>query len=29
MMQRSEGLVAWEVLVDQDKREDMPTAATQ
>ena len=29
MTQRSQGLVAWEVLVDQDKREDMPTASTQ
>ena len=27
--QRSQGLVAWEVLVDQDEREDLPTASTQ
>ena len=27
--QRSQGLVAWEVLMDQDKREDLPTASTQ
>ena len=26
---RSQGLVAWEVLMDQDKREDLPTASTQ
>ena len=29
MIQRSQGLVAWEVLVDQDEREDAPTASTQ
>ena len=29
MTQRSQGLVAWEVLVDQDEREDAPTASTQ
>ena len=29
MMQRSQGLVAWEVLMDQDKREDVPTASSQ
>ena len=29
VMQRSQGLVAWEVLVDQDEREDVPTASTQ
>ena len=29
MMQRSQGLVAWEVFICQDEREDMPTAATQ
>ena len=28
-MQRSQGLVAWEVLMDQDKREDLPTTSTQ
>ena len=27
--QRSQGLVAWEVLLDQDEQEDIPTAATQ
>ena len=27
--QRGQGLVAWEVLMDQDKREDLPTASTQ
>ena len=27
--QRSQGLVAWEVLVDQDEREDIPTVSTQ
>ena len=27
--QRSQGLVAWEVLIDQDKREDLPTASTK
>ena len=27
--QRSQGLVAWEVLVDQDEREDVPTASSQ
>ena len=27
--QRSQGLVAWEVMVDQDKREDVPTASSQ
>ena len=27
--QRSQGLVAWEVLVDQDEQEDVPTAAMQ
>ena len=27
--QRSQGLVAWEVLIDQDEREDLPTASTQ
>ena len=29
MRQRSQGLVAWEVLVDQDEREDVPTASPQ
>ena len=29
MAQRSQGLVAWEVLVNQDEREDIPTASTQ
>ena len=29
MMQRSQGLMAWEVLVDQDEREDMSTVSTQ
>ena len=29
MSQRSQGLVAWEVLLDQDEQEDVPTAATQ
>ena len=29
MKQRSQGLIAWEVLVDQYEREDKPTAATQ
>ena len=29
MTQRSQGLVAWEVLVDQDEREDVPTASSQ
>ena len=29
IMQRSQGLVAWEVLVDQDEREDVPTASSQ
>ena len=27
--QRSQGLVAWEVLVDQDEGEDIPTASSQ
>ena len=27
--QRDQGLVAWEVLLDQDEREDVPTAETQ
>ena len=27
--QRSQGLMAWEVLLDQDKREDLPSASTQ
>ena len=27
--QRNQGLVAWEVLVDQDEREDVPTASSQ
>ena len=27
--QRGQGLVAWEVLVDQDEREDIPTASSQ
>ena len=27
--QRSQGLVAWEVLVHQDERQDLPTASTQ
>ena len=27
--QRNHGLVAWEVLLDQDDREDVPTAASQ
>ena len=27
--QRNQGLVAWEVLLDQDDREDIPTAASQ
>ena len=29
MTQRSQGLVAWKVLVDQDEREDVPTASSQ
>ena len=29
LTQRSQGLVAWEVLVDQDEREDVPTASSQ
>ena len=29
MIQRSQGLVAWEVLMDQDEREDVPTASSQ
>ena len=29
MRQRSQGLVAWEVLVAQDEREDVPTASSQ
>ena len=29
IMQRSQGLLAWEVLVDQDEREDIPTASLQ
>ena len=29
MRQRSQGLVAWEVLLDQDEREDVPTASAQ
>ena len=29
MTQRSQGLVTWEVLVDQDEGEDIPTASTQ
>ena len=29
MRPRSQGLVAWEVLMDQDKREDVPTASSQ
>ena len=29
MSQRDQGLVAWEVLLDQDEREDVPTAETQ
>ena len=29
MRQRNQGLVAWEVLLDQDEREDVPTAASQ
>ena len=27
--QRSQGLVAWEILLDQDEQEDVPTAASQ
>ena len=27
--QRSQGLVAWEILLDQDEQEDVPTAALQ
>ena len=27
--QRSQGLVAWEVLLDEDEKEDVPTAASQ
>ena len=27
--QRSQGLVTWEVLMDQDEREDLPTASIQ
>ena len=27
--QRDQGLVAWEVLLDQDVREDVPTAESQ
>ena len=27
--QRSQGLVAWEILLDQDEQEDIPTAASQ
>ena len=27
--QRNQGLVAWEILLDQDEQEDMPTAALQ
>ena len=27
--QRSQGLIAWEVLLDQDEQDDMPTAASQ
>ena len=29
MNQRDQGLVAWEVLIDQDEREDVPTAESQ
>ena len=29
LTQWSQGLVAWEVLVDQDEREDVPTASSQ
>ena len=29
MRQRNQGLVAWEVLVDQDEREDVPTVSSQ
>ena len=29
MNQRDQGLVAWEVLLDQDEREDVPTAESQ
>ena len=29
MTQRSQGLVEWEVLLDQDEQEDVPMAATQ
>ena len=29
MRQRIQGLVAWEVLMDQDEREDVPTASSQ
>ena len=29
MRQRSQGLIAWEVLMDQDEREDVPTASSQ
>ena len=29
ILQRIQGLIAWEVLLDQDEREDVPTAATQ
>ena len=27
--QRNQGLVAWEIMIDQDDREDVPTAASQ
>ena len=27
--QQSQGLVAWEILLDQDEQEDVPTAASQ
>ena len=29
VMQRSQGLVAWEALMDQDERDDLPMASTQ
>ena len=29
MNQRNQGLIAWEVLLNQDNREDIPTAESQ
>ena len=29
MSLRNQGIVAWELLIDQDEQEDQPTAATQ